>query len=125
MPRVRPAPASPYVWTARAALAAWALLTAWVALAGPGGGRALLVKDEIDHVVFVAGLALLSGLSFPRARLAWVALAWTVPALGFEFVQHWIAPVREASLRDVLTSLLGVAFGCAALAWVRIATDRP
>ena len=70
------------------------------------------------HAVTLGGVALAWGLVFPR-RLAIVAGASVLAALGSELVQAYVVPLRTGAADDFAADLVGIAVALAVAAGVR------
>jgi hypothetical protein len=76
-------------------------------------------EEQVAHAVAVMALAATIGLSFPGAKLRWIALSLIAATVGVETAQWLGIMTGLAEFRDVVADIIGTAAGSVAAAIVR------
>ena len=70
-----------------------------------------LQSDKVLHVLAFTGLALCTRLAIYSAPVRWVVLGLLCAAVGTEYLQHWVQPLRMFSFYDAASNMVGVMLG--------------
>ena len=117
---IRPTLAAKLPWAARIALGIILL----VALAGVVQPSLRTTEfsfrpDQISHALIIYCVTLLSAVSFPRIKPAWLALFFGCIAVGVEVAQLYMVVPGEAHISDVAADGIGILAALLPIATVR------
>lgn len=95
--------------TARTALAACALLTAWGAFAPPGGvSPHLFPWDKAEHFSAFFALTACALAAFPKTRIGWIAAALSLSGALIELIQGLPFVHRDMDVMDWVADTVAI-----------------
>ncbi len=106
-PRVRFQPTR-MIWVARGGLAACIAITAVFAFSPPKAGLHVFSWDKADHFCAFFATTTAAIVSFPRQRLAWIALWASLAGASIELIQGLPFVHRDCDFWDWVADNIGI-----------------